>query len=148
MADPGTLYGNRKTPTHGAGPYQFDVGALDPGNSFRINFREYEEHGTKGYYTTITEVGFNSVTIDNQSGEPLVVTINENNKYPVVPNQSRSLSQEGIYDVRVANNGGATIADGDVTFTVSQSGYDGDTRAREMRKESPVRRVIRNFTGI
>lgn len=147
MPDPNQRYGQRQVPTHGAGPYQFDVPDIAAGGRYRLNLREYEENGTRGYYTVISEAGYDNVTIDNESNVRLLVTLNENAQFPVVPNQTRSLDREGTYDIEIQNQSDTDAAVG-VSLTIERSPYGADNAERDRRTEPLARSLLRNFTGI
>lgn len=146
MPDPNTRYGNRQVPTHGAGPYTFDVPSLAAGDSWRIDLREHEENGTKGYYTVISESGYNHVEVVNSTSHPLRVTLNETNSYRTVSDSVRSIEHDGTYVIEIRNEGSGSADDVSVTFL--QSGMSADTAAKKEASEPPVRRVIRRFTGL
>lgn len=146
MPDPNARYGDRQVPTHGVGPYSFDVPSLAAGESWRINFREYEENGTKGYYTVLSESGFNVVEVVNATSQPLTITVNEAADYRAVGDSVRSITHDGAYVVEITNTGSGSADD--VTLTTLQTGMNADQQAKKMQSEPPVRRVIRKFTGI
>lgn len=149
MPDPSIPFGERDVPIDGAGPYTFDAPQLAPGDRFRINLREYEENGTVGYYTVLSEAGYDTLSIENPTNAQLTVTVNENGKYPIAGNQSRSIEQRGIYEFAIKNESATVTTNaGDVKATILQSGYDSDVSARERRREPPIRKVIRKFTGV
>lgn len=146
MADPDAAFGNRNVPTHGVGPYEFEVPSLDPGDSYRLDLREYEENGTRGYYTVLSEAGYDEIEIGNQTSHRLSAEINDVNHYPVFPDTVRGIKHDGTYVVTVTNNGTGTASD--IVITIEQTGYDTDTQAKERRTEGPARKLIRKFTGL
>jgi hypothetical protein len=146
MADPNSSYGNRRVPTHGVGPYEFQVPDLDPGDTHIIDLREKEENGTKGYYTVLSEAGYDVVEIGNQTSQRLTATLNEVNNYPVFSNSVRGIDHEGTYRIEVKNNGTGTASN--VTVTIEQSGYNSDQQAKDERSKSPFAKVINHFTGL
>lgn len=146
MPDPNTRYGNRQVPTHGSGPYTWDLPSIAAGDSWRLNLREYEEHGTKGYYTVISESGYNEVEVVNATSQPLRIELNDTNTYRAVSDSVRSIGHDGTYVVKIANEG--TGSADDVSLTILQSGMSADTAAKKEAGDPPLRRVIRNFTGL
>lgn len=146
MPDPNARYGQRQNPTHGAGPYTFDVPDLAAGDAWSINLREYEKYGTKGYYTVISEAGFDNIEIINSTSQPLDVTLNETNSYRAVSDSVRSITHDGTYTVRIYNDGTGTASD--VTLSILNTGMTADKAAKDRASESPARRIIRNFTGL
>lgn len=146
MPDPNARYGKRQNPTHGAGPYTFDLPSLAAGDSWRIDLREYEEYGTKGYYTVISEAGFDNIEVINSTSQPLNISLNETNTYRAVSDSIRSITHDGTYTVEVRNDG--TGSADEVTLSILNTGMTADKQAKDRASESPARRMIRNWTGL
>lgn len=146
MADPGTPFNERRGNINGVGPYDFqNPDPLDPGNTWTINFRSYEN----GRFMALTERGWDEAELSNyDTGNPIVVSINEATSRRVPTETTRGVEIEGMYRFDVENVGTGTIAAEDVELTVLQTPFDADQQARERATQSPIERVVRNLTGL
>lgn len=155
MPDPKGAFSERNSNPDGVGPYDFIVGEdigngdLQAGDSEILNLREYEENGTVGYYTVLSEAGYDNIMVENQdSGNNIRVNINEVGDLSVPANTIQSNQQKGMYRFEVKNVGSTTIASGDIILTIKQSGYGANEAARARLSESPLKGFLRSQFGL
>lgn len=109
---------------NGAGPFEFEPPALDPGDSQQYDFRKLE----KGRYRRW--LPFDVVNFVNESVERVEVEINGVYNTRVPGNQVRAWNETGVNRVRLWNRGGATIASGDFAVEVQAEPFGADEQAR------------------
>jgi len=155
MPDPAVAYSERKVDPEGVGPFDFRLGTdfgttpLSASSRAVLDLREYAENGTKGYYTVLSEVGYDELQIENRDPDnPIKVEINESAATRVPANTVQSLETRGMYRWDVVNAGSTDIAQDDVILEINKSPYGADEQARDRRRENPLRSVVRQFTGI
>lgn len=145
MADPNANFSNRRSDPAGVGPYQFSLPALGAGETYILDLRERE----KGKYVSLSPAGFDAVEVSNlDPSNSLRVLINEANVMTVPANSVQGLSQEGMYRFEVTNHGATEISADAVTIEIQKEPYGADAAARGDLTESPLRGVIRHFTGL
>lgn len=144
MADPATPFSQRKSDPSGVGPFTFHVGAVASGERAIFDLREME----KGRYVVASSKGYDSIEITNNStGVTLEVEINESRSIRVPPNAIQSFNREGMYRFDVWATDGA-LSDGEVTLEVAKDAFGADEESRREATQSPLRGVVRHFTGL
>lgn len=130
-------------PLGGAGPYTWDLPALDPGDKWRLDLEAAE----KGKYREY--VPFDSLLVKNYDVDNRIrLEINGEADLDVDPSGKDTYEQTPIRLITVTNQGGTTISAGDVTVTVKLEPYGANEKAREEKAEPPIRGVIQKFTGL
>lgn len=127
----------------GAGPWTFESDeALDPGQSWILDFRNMEYNGRRRWFKQYLPLDDLQVT-NADTGNSVGVEINNSYESRVLPNAVETFEDEGIVNVVVRNKGGSTIAVGDLVVEVSKSAYTADDEARERASRSAVEDVVR-----
>lgn len=130
----------------GAGPFTWELPALDPGEEWHIDFKRREK-GRYRRHQPFSEALIKNYDPDNR----IIAEINGGAKNQVVdvdPNGKDSYSEVGIRYLTIRNAGSSTIAAEQITLTVKSDPYDADDQARERKAEPPIRGIVRNITGI
>lgn len=154
MPDPSNSFSERNSPLHGAGPYQFNpadfgVATLNPGVSATLDLREYEENGTKGYYTVISEKGYNVLQVRNSGTADLSVEVNETWNIDVPAASIQTLSQPGMYRFRIRNEDTVnSLPSKDVSIQIQQEAFGSDDKARSDVSDPVWKRVIKGQLGL
>lgn len=129
----------------GAGPWTFELDkALDPGESWILDFRNMTYNGRPRWFTKYLPLDDLQVT-NSDTGNPVGVGINDAYESRVLPNAVETFPDEGIANLRITNKGGSTIAAGDVVVEVAKSAYDADDRAREQKGQSLGEKALRDL---
>lgn len=125
----------------GGGPWLFEPGALDPGEQFSLDLRSMQYQGQKGWFKKWLPL--DSVTVTNMDGSNgLRLVVNGQYESFVVPNAVETFDGQGITNVRVENEGEATISDGDVKIELVKDPYDSDQKAREQAAKPWLDRAL------
>lgn len=125
----------------GGGPWQFTGPALDPGDSWVLDFRNMEHNGTKGYFKKW--MPFDVAQVTNPSNEYVEAHYNGQFTDTVVPNAVETFEDQAVTYVRIhalASNTG-TIAEGDIRVSVKKEPYGADDAARENREKPWLQRA-------
>jgi len=150
MVDPKAPSGDRRSPVDGVGPYQTgeqfpEVPALGAGESYRLNLRAFD----RGRYIALSEAGYDSVVITNDSDQRLRATLNETNRYPVPSNAAKSIGHAKTYVIKVTNVDTSSISDaGGVIVEIQKDPLGADEAARRRSRQSPLSKVLEQFTGL
>lgn len=128
----------------GAGPFTWNVPALGPGDTWRIDLESTE----KGKYRKYAP--FDTALVKNyNTGIRVDFGINGVYSVDIDPNGKDSYSETPIRVVTVTNTHDTeSTADGDVTLSLQKDPFDADDQARQQAAEPPLRGVIRKFTGL
>lgn len=130
-----------KRTLRGEGPWEFEAGALAPGESFLLDFRNMTYNGRPGYFRTHIPLDDAQVTNTNDSN---AVAVRLNNEYGgrVQPNTERPFEDAGVTYLEISNVGETEIPAGDVIAEVSNRGYSADDAARENKGRSLASRAL------
>jgi len=131
---------------HGAGPFEYRLDELQPGETEIYDFRNIVHNGSKGGLKKY--LPFDSAQVTNLSTERLGITTNEQFNDIVVPNAVETYENQGVVRMSITNEGSTAIASGDIVLTVEKSPYDADDRARDSRQRGQVSRIVEKFTGV
>lgn len=130
---------------HGAGPWQFDIRALEPGEKAHFNLTEMRFNGQKGWFKKHLPLDVAQVTnLSTDNGVEVVY----NNRYEdyVVPNAVETFSDQGIVSVKIINPEGNTqIAEGNVKLSLKKEPYGDDDQAREQASNPWVVRAANDI---
>jgi len=130
------------------GPWSFDNPEIQPGDSWRLDFRQKTYNGRKRYFKPFLPLDEAQVTNRN-SGQSVDVTFNADYRIGVEPNAVESFSEQGVTYLSVAvPAGGTTVAAGDLSVAVATTAYDADDAAREDVRQDPVSEVVEEVTGV
>lgn len=138
-----------KRTLRGAGPWEFQPDeSLAEGDTFRLDLRNMEYNGQRGYFRE--HLPLDDAQVTNKHGSA-TLRVEFNNQYggQVQSNSERAFSDAGVTFVEVTNiTSGATVAPEDVVVELSDAGYTADKAARERKAKrsgrSPIERVIRD----
>ena len=127
----------------GAGPWTFEnPEALDPGETWVIDFRNMEYNGRKRWFQQYLPLDDLQVT-NADTGNSIAVEINNEYESRIPANSVETFNDEGFVNLVVRNKGGSTIATGDIVLEASKSAYDVDDEARERKNRSVAEDVLR-----
>lgn len=128
------------------GPIRYELPSLDVGETWRLDLRNRERNGRKGWFRPYLPMDYVQVT--NQSDQQLSVGVNNTYEDIVVANAVESYDEIGAEYLEVTNEGSATINANDITVVVEKTAYDADDRAREEKMKGNGRNIVERFTGI
>lgn len=142
----------REHELQGAGPWVFEnENDLAPGERFRLDFRNMTYNGRRRWFTQYLPLDEAKVT-NEDTGNPVRVEINDTYGGRVPANTIEDFPDAGLTTVEIVNDGGSTIAAGDVIVEVATDGYTADDHAREQRaraaRQSTAEQVLRKFVGL
>ena len=120
----------------GAGPYQFTPDSdLAVGESFALPFRGLENGKYRKY------LPFDTLRVINESNQRITAEINGRYTTTVPPNSVVGWDEQGIQRVTMTNDGGATLAKGDLQIEVKSEPFDTDDAARENKSKPYLAQV-------
>lgn len=136
---PNTPFSQRQSDPNGVGPFQFKLDGIASGETKILDLREME----KGKYVSLSPAGYDNLQVTNQnSSNPVTVSVNETGAFTVPSNTIESLDQQGMFRIEVTNTGGTAIAAGEVTVEIMKSAYTDDQQAREQNARPAVLKLL------
>lgn len=139
---------DRDERVNGGGPWLLELPAdLAPGehHTFRIPTMEYR--GRKRYFHDWVPMD-NALIKNLDGGNPLRVEYNGRWGAIVEPNAADAFDDTGITRIRITNDGGSTVAAGDVVVQVSVDEFGADDAARAEAKRNPLQNMIRGTLNL
>lgn len=133
--------------TEGGGPWILDLPALEAGEYREFHLRTYDYNGRKGYFNPWLPLD-NCAIKNRDTANTVRVTFNGQFDVLVEPNAADTYGEAGITTIRVKNEGGSTIADGDLVLQVSAEPYDADDAARQEATRPLPEKLVRGFLGL
>jgi hypothetical protein len=148
-------YDERRSDPNGVGPFRFrsgedfGAGSLASGAKMTLDLRNDRFNGMQGYYVNLSPAGYDSLEVTNKDGsEDIHVVINENGELDVPASTTQSRRGSGMYRFTIANDGGASISQGDIVLEIQKEPLGADEAARREASANPLGSVIENFTGV
>ncbi len=131
----------------GGGPWTFEPDEIQPGDSYQLDLRNMTYNNQRGFFRQY--IPLDVLLVTNDSDEVRVrVDISHEFGGVVYPGSQKSFDETPISNLRFENVSSVPISSPELLIELQRSSYDADEAARERATEGPMRRVIRNFTGL